>query len=347
MTLVHEAARRQGLGEVRRIYRERNPLWTVQTRVIIGITAVVVLAGAIPDTRWRWPALLLGPVLGAAAVVTYMFLGAVGGVEHRRLIGVSAAGVLVYTEDYGSIPLRWERIAKAVRQPGRYRYVIVERGGIGANRIEFRDIQDGRSLVASIGARGPVPAPVRRRALVGTAIAVVLVLLGAAAFQQAFRVAQVFGSPDKLADFAKVCTEPGSAFRRAAAYAPAAPRPVVIFDEGQDRPSWIGSGPWGPDSPAQVHVVMCVRRSGQGETLENCRYSDPLRSRESRYIDMVQGRYEVTVYAAQTRKKVRVRTLIGTYDECPKFVRSDEDAVYTSLTEQHFHETMSDIVGPP
>ncbi|GIJ62726.1 hypothetical protein Vau01_102420 [Virgisporangium aurantiacum] len=38
-----------------------------------------------------------------------MFLGAVGGVEHRRLVGVSAAGVLVYTEDELYTSLREER----------------------------------------------------------------------------------------------------------------------------------------------------------------------------------------------------------------------------------------------
>lgn len=339
MTLVHEAARRQGLGEVQRIYRERNPLWTVQTGVIIGITAVAVVAGAIPDTRWRWPVLLLGPVLGAAAVVGYMFLGAVGGVEHRRLIGVSAAGVLVYTEDHGSTALPWARIRTAVRQPGRYRYMIVA----DDDAIEFRDIQDGRSLIASIRETRPVRAPVRRRALIGTAIAVVLVLLAAVSFQQAFRVAQVFATPDSLADFAKVCKEPGAAFRGAAPYAAAAPRPVVIFNEGFKYPSWIGTGHWGPDSPGQVQVVMCVRRSGQGESVDSCSYRD---AGKTRYVSMLQGRYEVTVYAAQTRKKVRVRTLVGGYEECPRLVRSDEDKVYTLLTEEQFHETMSDIVGP-
>ena len=335
-TLVHEAARRQGLGEVQRIYRERNPLWTVQTQVIIGITAVAVVAGAIPDTRWRWPVLLLGPVLGAAAVVAYMFLGTVGGVEHRRLIGVSGSGVLVYTEDYGSIPLRWAQIAKAARQSGRYRYVIVADDDV----IEFRDIQDGRSLIASINAKRPVRAPVRRRVLIGTAIAVVLVLLGGVSFQKAFRVAPVFGAPGRLADFAKVCKEPGSAFRKAAPYAAAAPRPVVIFDEEGTWPSWVGSGPWGPDSPDEVQVVMCVRRSGKGETAKYCRYTG------SRFVDMVQARYEVTVYAAQTRRKVRVRTLVGIGEECPKLVSSAEDELYTYLKEEQFHEAMSDLVGP-
>jgi hypothetical protein len=163
-----QAARRQGLGEVERIYRERNPLWTVQTFVILGISVVVILIGAVPDTRWRWPALLLGPVLAVAVVAGVTFLGRVRFTRHRRLSGVSELGLLVYTEDHGSKALTWEDVDSAVRMPGReppYRFVIVDKDG---GRIEFRDIHDGKSLRCSAAVRvahdraGVAAAPLER-----------------------------------------------------------------------------------------------------------------------------------------------------------------------------------------
>ena len=110
VTPVHEAARRQGLGEVERFYRERNPLSEGPTYAIVTDTVAAVLAGAVPDTRWRVPVLLLGPVLGAGLVAAYVFLGKVSGVQRRRLIGVSPAGVLIHTEGGGSIALRWDQM---------------------------------------------------------------------------------------------------------------------------------------------------------------------------------------------------------------------------------------------
>lgn len=344
-TLVHEAARRQGLGEVQRVFRERNPLWTTQTYVIIGVAVVVILVSALPDTRWRWPALLLGPVLAVAVVAGVTFLGRVRFVEHRRLIGVSDLGFLVYTEDHGSFALPYDEIAQVVRNPGReprHRYVIVEENG---DRTELRDVHDGRALVASLEWEKPMRAPVRRRALVGTAVGVVVVLLGWASAQQAFGVAQVFGTPGDLDAYAKVCAEPGSAFRGAAPYAAAAPRPVVIF-EGGDGPYFRGSGPWGPTDPGDVQVVMCVRRSGSAQVLKSCKYGATMfGGGESRYLSLVAGKYEVTVYEARTRELIRTRTLTGTGGDCPQVVSRDRDEVYASLEEEQFHESMSDIVG--
>jgi hypothetical protein len=347
-TPVHAAARRRKLGEVQRIYRERNPLWTLPGLVIAVVATITVVAGGGPDTRWRWPVLLLGPVLGAAVVVGYMFLGRVEGVQRRRLIGVSPLGVLVYAGRQPSIALPWARIVSFTRRPGRSgpRYVLVSRTSSGTECIEFRDIHDGRSLVTAVREERPVPAPVRRRVLVSTAVTGVVTLLGWLSYHAAFAVGETDRLPAELAGFVEVCQEPGTAFTRAAPFAAATPRPVVVFD-GNSRRGQIGQGPWGPTSATEVQVVVCAVRTGAGEVVTSCGYGGFSGPVARHVVRMDRGEYRVTVYQARTRKVVRVFTLTGADEECPGSIRTDVDFIYTKPTNGQYHKAMSDLVGPP
>lgn len=337
VTPVHVAARRQGLGEVRRIYRERNPLWTGSTWLILGVGAVATLAGAVADPRWRWPLLFLGPVLALAAVAATAFLAPVSGVEHRRLIGASPAGLLVYTEDHGSAALPWADIVEFTRQSGRYRYLLVDTDDV---EWEFRDIHDGRSLLRAVRERSVRTAPVTRRAVIAVAAATALAVLGWLAVRPAFTVAREDRLPTSLDGFAGVCREPGAAYRTAARYAAAAPRPVAIIGDGGLVVA--GTGPWNPTAVADVQVVVCVRRATGGEWANSCGYAG---RGEKTYVRMEYGRYEMTAYEARTRRLVRTRSVVGENIDCPRAIAGGTDTLYTRLKPEQYRRAMGDIVG--
>lgn len=327
-------------------------MWTVPAGIGVGTAVVAAVAAVLALDRWRWPAVFLLAVAAASWVAGRAFLAPVAGVEHRRYVGFGEGGLVLKPDGGTATGVAWDELGTFARLPGRgpHRYALVIRDGDKKSRIVFRDIHDGASLVRSVLERRPVPAPVRRRALVGTAVAVVVALLGWYAFAAALGVNQVDGVPADLDGYAAACVEPGTAFRGAAAFADAVPRPAVViearggsFENGSHRVP-VGSGAWQPASAAEVQLVVCVRRADSRESTRSCEYDDASVASRWRFVDMDIGEYQVTVYEARTRRTVRERVLLGDGDECPTVVRSDIDTLYTGVEPSQYRESMSDLV---
>lgn len=127
-----------------------------------------------------------------------------------------------------------------------------------------------------------------------------------------------------VSDFRNVCN--GGRITNAATYSGATPHPIAVFRQGINQDNYSQQSlpytqhTWEADYKqfSSTQLVACLVRKREGSPTKKCEY-------QKVSLDFVPVVYELTVYEAQSHKKLGSKEISGPALECPSFVTYDED----------------------
>ncbi|MGY0064334.1 hypothetical protein ACWY4P_49245 [Streptomyces sp. LZ34] len=297
-----------GLGEVRRVHHERrHALVLVVAMLGLDWATVLFLVEALselgfdPDAR---PVAVFIWLVGSWGGLVYWLLVRGG----RRWYATCDGGLLVGVGGRKTSAIAWEAVESvALAQGGGARHGSWRLSWLdgGKPRYEtFRTVTGREALVKAIELREPVPTPLAHRVLTGTGLAAVASVVVWAVTLSPLSDVVMASRPYYLRDLARLCTNSGGSYAKAAPYSASGPHPAVLFDEEHGADPVVtsaGKGSGEPD-PDEVQLVACSR-------LERRKYDMTCAFSGGWSVTYYQARYRIDVYEARTGRGVDRQTV--------------------------------------
>ncbi|NYI03707.1 hypothetical protein [Allostreptomyces psammosilenae] len=346
---LSEPARQAGLGELRRVHRQRRSWGTRALGMLLVGTALATGWLYFSVGNW-WLAVLLPPLV-LAGYAGWVYGSAIGSPGGRLWYAVCDEGLLVWSERLGGLAsIPWDAVI-GVAPAGMNDDGLVYDLSVVDSEGQRRTVPIGlvtarRDLLRAINGGRPAPTPIARRAVGAGVGALVLGVVAWLVVLPELVPTTVDERPAELSDFARACERGGARYPQAAPYGEAGPHPLVLFHVENRRvdgygPDFSADGGDATEEESEevpadaVQLVACSHNVGRVDDsyVERCVYSGGVS------VEYYQGRYRVDVYEARTHR------LVGTVEVLGDDSVTCSDMVYATEGEDREEDTLPSDYG--